>query len=299
MKFGIDISEHQKGINFDEILAEGVEYIIIRASYGTREDYQFKTFYDECKKRNIPVGAYLFSTAMSIEGAKHEAKYLANRLNGLKFEYPIYYDFERKSQLGLGKKTVTDMIVSFCEEMQNNGYYVGVYSYLSGFYSMDLDRLEPYCKWIAQYNTKCDYKRDYGMWQFGGEVNLIRSNKIAGYVCDQDYCYIDYPSIIKQGYNGYQSTDLTEVARQVILGAWGNGESRKQALEANGYDYEKVQAKVNELLNAKVKTNEDIAKEVIEGKWGNMPVRKNKLISAGYDYEEIQKLVNDMMKNKR
>ena len=41
---------------------------------------------------------------------------------------------------------------------------------------------------------------------------------------------------------------ITEVAKEVIAGEWGNGETRKKKLEAAGYDYEKVQAKVNELL---------------------------------------------------
>lgn len=47
------------------------------------------------------------------------------------------------------------------------------------------------------------------------------------------------------------------VAKEVIAGSWGSGEKRKQQLMAAGYDYAKVQAKVNEILNgsAKVTTN--------------------------------------------
>ena len=48
------------------------------------------------------------------------------------------------------------------------------------------------------------------MWQFGGSTNLIRSNKIAGYVVDQDYAYKDYPSIVKKkGLNGFKKTRYT------------------------------------------------------------------------------------------
>ena len=35
-------------------------------------------------------------------------------------------------------------------------------------------------------------------------------------------------------------------------GKYGNGETRKKKLEAEGYDYDKVQAKVNQLLGANV-----------------------------------------------
>ena len=39
------------------------------------------------------------------------------------------------------------------------------------------------------------------------------------------------------------------VAHEVISGVWGNGAARKAALEAKGYNYAEVQARVNEILN--------------------------------------------------
>jgi len=41
---------------------------------------------------------------------------------------------------------------------------------------------------------------------------------------------------------------ITAVAKEVIAGKWGNGDARKKALKAAGYDYDAVQKKVNELL---------------------------------------------------
>lgn len=41
---------------------------------------------------------------------------------------------------------------------------------------------------------------------------------------------------------------ITEIAKEVIAGKWGNGDARKKALTKAGYDYEAVQKKVNELL---------------------------------------------------
>lgn len=42
---------------------------------------------------------------------------------------------------------------------------------------------------------------------------------------------------------------IETVAREVIAGQWGTGEARKTALKNAGYDYNTVQAKVNEILN--------------------------------------------------
>ena len=39
-----------------------------------------------------------------------------------------------------------------------------------------------------------------------------------------------------------------EIAREVVAGLWGNGNERKQRLAAAGYDYDAVQAIVNQLM---------------------------------------------------
>ena len=46
--------------------------------------------------------------------------------------------------------------------------------------------------------------------------------------------------------NDTKTTDA--LAYEVIQGDWGNGEERKERLEAAGYDYDAVQQKVNEIL---------------------------------------------------
>ena len=38
------------------------------------------------------------------------------------------------------------------------------------------------------------------------------------------------------------------IAQEVVWGQWGNGAERKQRLEAAGYDYATIQAKVNRLM---------------------------------------------------
>ena len=148
------------------------------------------------------------------------------------------------------------------------------------------------------------------MWQFGGETNKLRSNIVAGVVCDQNYAYKDYPSIIlNAGLNGFKKQDstvaplpeikplksVTEVATEVLDGKWGNGEERKKRLSDAGYAYDVVQAKVNELCKAKTKTVDELAREVIQGKWGTGQNRKDRLTQAGYDYNAVQKRVNQLM----
>lgn len=82
---------------------------------------------------------------------------------------------------------------------------------------------------------------------------------------------------------------IKDIAQEVIDGKWGSGTARKTKLEKAGYNYNEVQAKVNDLLYTK------IAKEVIAGKWGNAADRKKKLTKAGWNYDKVQAKVNSLI----
>ena len=80
-----------------------------------------------------------------------------------------------------------------------------------------------------------------------------------------------------------------------MIGAWGNGDDRRNKLQAAGYDYNAVQSLVNQKLGQGVagkKSNDQVANEVLAGNWGNGQERKDRLAAAGYDYGAIQQLVN-------
>ena len=102
--------------------------------------------------------------------------------------------------------------------------------------------------------------------------------------------------------NPAPSKSIEEIAREVIAGVYGNGDARKKAIEAMGYDYNTVQAKVNELLKAgsstpkPSKTIEQVAKDVIAGKYGNGDERKKKIEAEGYNYNVVQNKVNELLK---
>ena len=96
------------------------------------------------------------------------------------------------------------------------------------------------------------------------------------------------------------SKSVDELAQEVIAGLWGNQPERQQRLEAAGYDYYAVQARVNEILAPTPapkpsKSVDDLAREVIRGDWGNGQERKDRLTAAGYDYSTVQARVNEML----
>lgn len=262
-KFGIDISYWQRGINISKLKDEGVEFAIIRGMYGNSKDLCFEEFYSELKKNNIPVGVYHYGLAKNTAQAREEATALINYcLKGKTFEYPIYYDVEDVLLLSLGINETTEVVKAFCETLENAGYFAGVYmneyTYNREVNSSELSSL--YSQWRAKWTTEQNKPINVDMWQFGGETNLVRSTRICGYVCDQDYCYTDFPSLIKsKGFNGFSDGIF---------------------------------------IAPNKKTTDEVAKEVIDGKWGNQPDREKLLTNAGYDYKTIQNRVNEILKGK-
>ena len=260
--FGIDVSKWQGDFDFEKAKDEGVKFAVLRGAYSCGKDIKFEQYYKACKALDIPVGVYHYSMAKNVTEARTEANFLIeNVLKGKQFEYPIYMDVEDKVQSALGKEKLTDIVTAFCDTVERAGYYVGIYSSTSFFKTyMNLNELERFDKWVGQWTKACTYPGDYGMWQFGGETNKIRSNKVAGVVCDQNYAMKDYPKIIKdKGLNGFGKTavkpvkSLAEIAREVIAGKWGNGTERKEKLSKAGYDYNAVQKEVNKIVKAQAK----------------------------------------------
>lgn len=95
---------------------------------------------------------------------------------------------------------------------------------------------------------------------------------------------------------------VDEVAKEVIRGEWGNGDERYNRLTNAGYNYNKVQAKVNELLNSNKPTPAptpsvdilDLVRKTIRGDFGNGEARRKAL---GSNYDEVQRQVNLNLKN--
>lgn len=87
------------------------------------------------------------------------------------------------------------------------------------------------------------------------------------------------------------------IADQVIAGAWGNNPERQQRLQAAGYDYNAIQAIVNQKTGGAPAQSQrlsidTVANQVIAGAWGNDPQRTQKLQAAGYDAKAVQDAVN-------
>lgn len=219
-KFGIDVSKHQGNFDFNAAKKEGVEFVILRGAMSNTKDIKFEDNYKAAKSLELPVGVYQYSKATTTTEAAAEAEYFFNEvLKGKQFELPVYIDIEDKIQKKLSKQLLTNIVKTWCDFFEKKGYFVGVYSY-KAFFDENLydDELQRYSHWVAQWGNELTYSGlSVGMWQFGGETNKIRSNKVSGVVCDQNYMFVDFPEIIKKGgFNGFEKPlDVTHTYDEI------------------------------------------------------------------------------------
>ena len=201
--FGIDLSSWDDVVYWDVLKTE-VKFVILRAGYGTgTTDTVYEDYYAKCKQYNIPVGAYWYSYATTVDGAEEEARAFLQRLKGKKFEYPVYYDIEEEKIYNTGKNNISNMLERFCTILEENGYYCGIYGNkysLTNFYTKSV--LNRYDIWLAHY-TKNGAPTDYvghRIWQYTDSGTL----KGKPGDCDLNWSYENYPALIKaKHFNGY------------------------------------------------------------------------------------------------
>lgn len=296
MMKGMDISKWQGAVDFAKVAASGIQFAILREGYRQAVDGKFFEYVNGCRANNIPVkGVYHFSYALNADQARNEAAFCIAQVEkaGLGKDTVIFYDFEydtvkqaKEKGVNLGKNECVAFTKAFCEYVTSHGYKAGIYSNIDYHKNMYTDELiSQYIYWLADYTGDPDYPCMFHQYTSKGSVDGIAGN------VDLDYFYGD----TAQPDSPKKSVD--EVAQDVVNGKYGNGADRKAALEAAGYNYDEIQAKVNEILGVDTtpkKSVDEIAQEVINGAWGNGQDRKNRIEQAGYDYTAVQNKVNEL-----
>lgn len=186
----IDISEWNGDINFNKVRNTGVTCVIIRAGYGkdpNQEDNKFQEYYRQAKSAGLNVGAYWYSYATSVDAAKAEVKNCMKTIGGKEFDLPVFLDVEEYRQAVLPRRTLTNIISTFCDGMNANAFDSGLYSAKS----MLMDSAYPdelsnkYLIWLAIPNTSYSDLPSYvdiHQYSWNGKVDGIRGDVDLNYI---------------------------------------------------------------------------------------------------------------------
>ena len=184
MTIGIDVSEFQGNIDWNEAAQSGIDFVIVRAGYrssGTgeiKEDACARYNLQEAGARGLHLGAYFFSTAVTEEEAREEAAWMKEFLAGYPITYPVAYNCEgfqnpSSRQYDLTVEERSHLAQVFLDEMEAGGYtgmFYAAKNELTDNLLWNTDELElKYRIWVAQYSAyvtdKPDYTGKYAMWQ--------------------------------------------------------------------------------------------------------------------------------------
>lgn len=302
---GIDISAWQPA-NVTEIIKD-YDFVIIKATEGVGYvSPSCDTQYQIAKSRGKMVGLYHFATGGD---ARAEAEFFAYNTKGYLGEAVFVLDWEAGA-IARGADWVRTFVRRFKELTNVPPMIYGSASPLSAHGIPQLAQEENCGLWVASYpnNDNTGYRdepqllgsviRQYTskgrLADFSGNLDLNRSTLTP----DQWRAYANgtrdgaVPAPTPTPPAPVRKSN-EQVASEVVSGAWGNGEDRKNKLSGAGYDPSTIQSIVNSQLGQVAKkSNDQIASEVVGGLWGNGDDRKNKLSQAGYDYDAIQKIVN-------
>ena len=193
---GIDISSwNGSSINWEKVSKTDVKFAIIRSTTKNGNlDTKFWINYRGAKTYNLDVAVYHFSYALdtnkAISEAQHVRRLLTQAGDYTTPQYGIWFDMEGdsyKDPYNVSNETYRAIAHTFVSEMNKYGYdNIGIYANLNWWTTILNDTsLDQYPKWVAQYNSQCDYEKDYIMWQYSSKGAV---NGISGYV-DMNYYY--------------------------------------------------------------------------------------------------------------
>ena len=188
---GIDVSRWQGDINWGQVAADDVSFVMLGTRSKGAVDPYFHRNIQQASAAGVKVGVYIYSLAMTPEMAVEEANFVLNLIHDYPVSYPVAFDMEDSTQGTLSKDELAAIANAFCGRISEAGYYPVIYAndnWLAN--KLDMSKMNDPV-WVARYSAKPAYQNPV-MWQATstGAVNGISGN------VDIDFQFRDFTSVI-------------------------------------------------------------------------------------------------------
>lgn len=202
---GVDVSEHQENIDWDQVSEAGVEFAMLRLGHrGYTEgllyvDEAFEQNFEGATAAGLDVGVYFFSQAVTEEEAEKEAEFVLETLGSRELAYPVVFDWERpfpseelsaedlRAYACTGDE-ISRFAVAFCERIKKAGKTPMVYFNKTMAYDMlDLSLWKDYDFWYAEYQPAPSLYYHFRMWQFTDSATVPGIGTV-----DMNICFTPY-----------------------------------------------------------------------------------------------------------
>ena len=188
---GIDVSRWQGDINWSQVAADDVSFVMLGTRSKGAVDPYFHRNIQQASAAGVKVGVYIYSLATTPEMAVDEANFVLDLIHDYPVSYPVAFDMEDSTQGALSKDELAAIANAFCRRISEAGYYPIIYAndnWLAN--KLDMGKMD-YPVWVARYSAKPAYQNPV-MWQATstGAVNGISGN------VDIDFQFKDFTSVI-------------------------------------------------------------------------------------------------------
>ena len=186
---GVDVSSHQQEIDWELVAANGVEFAMIRVGYRgytegeIQSDDYFVQNIEGARAAGLDVGVYFFSQALDEQEAIDEANYVLEQIKPYSLSSPVIFDWEDieadARTDGMDSVQLTKNAIAFCDTIEQAGYRAGVYfNQRFGYEEFDLESLQDYVFWLAEYNDTPSFSFHFQIWQYcnDGRVDGIKTD---------------------------------------------------------------------------------------------------------------------------
>lgn len=160
---GIDISEFQGEIDFEEARRSGIEAVYIRVGAGEYTDEYFAENYERAKAAGLKIGFYHYVTARSVDEGRRQARFFASLAAGREPDMRLAMDFEYFGSLSVSQ--INAISEAYLDELTAlTKREAVIYSDLSNARNIFSRALaEKYPLWAAQYGA--DEPSANGKWR--------------------------------------------------------------------------------------------------------------------------------------
>ena len=175
---GIDVSYHQGDIDWEQVKASGIEFVMMRVGYRGYgesgklvEDTNFQANIRGASDAGLKIGVYFFSQALNLAEVEEEVDFLLERIEGWEIAMPVVYDWEYVSDeartANMDARTLTDCSRHFCELVEEAGYQPMIYfNRNQAAHLLHLEELTDYPFWLAAYTDRMGFAYKVDMWQY-------------------------------------------------------------------------------------------------------------------------------------
>lgn len=204
---GIDVSSHQKIIDWKKVAKSGIDYVMIRAGYGKNNvDKYFIENIVGAHTAGLAVGVYWFIYALNETDALKNAEKFHKTIEPYKnaITMKAYADYEydsdaysKKYGIVQNKESRTRIVKKFLEYMQDKGWDVGNYAN-PDYIKTKFNDLSEYPLWLAAYSYTEEQAKKLNplMFQYtskGSVPGIVGNVDMNIYYTEEESSYYNVP----------------------------------------------------------------------------------------------------------